>query len=104
MNSSDLGVEAVLFTIVGVIAGVLLAGFVVAMAASSLGGRRFGLLSIGMGLVVVIATVVDAVVIWRTVEGEVTGWDLLWAACLTVVGVRSFRRLMSPPHPSPGVT
>jgi hypothetical protein len=102
MDSSDLGVEAVLYAIAGVVLGVLLAGVLVAVAASWLGGRHFGLLSIGMGLIVAIATVVDGVVIWRAVAGEVTGWDLLWAAALTLAGVWSVRRLASEPLRSSG--
>jgi hypothetical protein len=100
VDSSDVGIEAALYAIVGVVVGILLAGVVVAMAASLLGRRRFGLLSIGMGLVVAIATVVDVVVIWRFVGGEATGWDLLWAAGLTVAGGGSLHRLAAPPHPS----
>lgn len=100
IDASELGLEAVFYAILGVLVGIPLAGLAVAAVASVLGGRRFGLGSIGMGLVVAIATVVDAVVIWRTVSGEVTGWDLLWAAGLTVAGVWSLRRLASPPHPS----
>lgn len=98
MDSSESGLEAVLYAIAGVVVGMLLAGVVVAVAASRLGGRHFSLLSIGMGLVVVIATAVDAVVIWRAVAGDVTGWDLVWAAVLTLAGVWSVRRLASPPQ------
>ena len=102
MDSSNLGLEAVLYAIAGVVLGVLLAGVLVAVAASWFGGRRFSLLSIGMGLVVAIATVVDVLVIWRAVAGEVTGWDLLWAAVLTLAGVWSVRRLTSRPLRSAG--
>ena len=102
MDSSALGLEAVLYAIAGVVVGMILAGVIVAVAASWLGGRQFSLLSIGMGLVVAIATVVDVVVIWRAVAGEVTGWDLLWAAVLTLAAVWSVRRLASPPHRSAG--
>jgi len=95
MDSSGVGLEAVFYAVAGVIVGVFLAGLVIAVAASSLGGRGFGPVSLLLGLVVAIATVVDVVVIWRTVGGEVTGWDLLWAAALTVAGVWSARRLGS---------
>ena len=100
IDSSDLGLEAVLYAIAGVALGILLAGVLVAVAASRLGGRHFSLLSIGMGLVVAIAAVVDVVVIWRAVTGEVTGWDLLWAAALTLGAGWSVRRLSSQPDRS----
>ncbi len=102
MDSSDVGIEAVLYAIAGVVLGVLVAGAFVAAAAGWLGGRHFGLLSFGMGLVVAIASVVDVVVIWRAVAGEVTRWDLLWAVALTLAGVWSVRQLLSQPLPSPG--
>ena len=102
IDSSDLGLDALLYAIAGVFLGILLAGVLVAVAASWLGGRHFGLLSIGMGLVVVIAAGVDVVVIWRAVSGEATGWDLLWAAALTLGAVWSVRRLSSQPVRSPG--
>ena len=44
MDSSDLGLEAVLYAIAGVVLGILLAGVLVAVAASWLGGRHFSLL------------------------------------------------------------
>jgi hypothetical protein len=99
IDARELGLEAVFYAFLGVLVGIQLAGLVVAAAASVLGGRRFGLGSFGMGLVVVIAAAVDAVVIWRTVGGEVTGWDLVWAAGLTMAGFWSLRRLGQPPHP-----
>lgn len=102
IDSSDLGLDAVLYAIAGVVLGILLAGVLVAVAASWLGGRHFSLLSIGMGLVVAIAAGVDVVVIWRAVSGEATGWDLLWAAALTLGAVWSVRRLSSQPVRSPG--
>ena len=102
MDSRDLGVEAVLYAIAGVALGVLLAGFLVAGAASRLGGRRLGLLSIGLGLVVAMAAAVDVVVIWRAVDGDVTGWDLVWAAVLTMAAVWSVRRLAARPLRSAG--
>jgi hypothetical protein len=98
IDARELGLEAVFYAIIGVLVGILLAGLVVAAAASVLGGRRFGLGSFGMGLVVALAAVVDAVVIWRTVGGDVTGWDLVWEVGLTAAAVWSLRRLALPPH------
>ena len=96
IDASGLGIEVVLWAIVGLLVGVSLAGLMVAAAASWLGGRQFGLGSIGMGVVVAVATAVDVVVIWRTIGGEVTGWDLVWAAGSTAAGIWSVRRLSSP--------
>jgi uncharacterized protein (DUF486 family) len=101
MDSSDLGLDAVLYAIAGVVLGIALAGVILAVGASRLGGRRFSPASVGIGLVVAIATVVDVVVAWRAVTGEATGWDLLWAALLTVASLWSLRRLASPPHQPP---
>ncbi len=100
IDASELGIEAAIYAILGVLVGVPLAGLLVAAVASGLGGRRFGFGSIGMGIVVSLATGVLVVVIWRTIGGEVTGWDLLWAAGLTVSAVWSLRRLALPPHAS----
>lgn len=104
MDSSDLGLDAVLYAITGVVLGIALAGVILAVGASRLRGRRMSPASFGMGLVVAIATAVDVVVAWRAVAGEATGWDLLWAAVLTVAGLWSLRRLASPYHQPSGGT
>ncbi len=96
MDASGVGLEAVFYAVAGAVVGVFLAGLVIAVVASLLGGRGFGPVSLILGLVVAVVTVVDVVVIWRIVGREVTGWDLLWAAGLTVAGVWSMRRLASP--------
>lgn len=93
IDASELGIEAAVSVILAVLVGVPLVGLLVAAVASRLGGRRFGFASIGMGTVVSVAAFVDVVVLERTVSGEVTFWDLLWAGGLTVVAVWSVRRL-----------
>lgn len=97
IDASDSGLDAVIYAIIGVLVAVPLAGLLVAAAASGLGGRRFGFGSIIMGIVVSVAAVVVVVVLWRTIGGDVTGWDLLWAAGLTMAAVWSLRRLAAPP-------
>ncbi len=92
MDASGFGLEAVVYAILAVLVGVPLVGLLIAATAHRLGGRRFGFASIGMGIVVFVATVV-VVVLQRTINGEVTGWDLLWAAGLTVAAVWSLRML-----------
>ena len=101
MDSSDLGFGAVPLAILGALVGLLVAGLVVAGIASWWGGRRFGPVSVFLGLVVALAVTVDLIVIWRTFGREVTGWDLLWAAGLTVAGGWSLRRLAAPSSRSP---
>ena len=96
MDASDSGFEAVIYAILAVLVSVPLVGVLIAAVASRLGGRRFGFGSIGMGIVVAVAAVVVVVVLQRTISGEVTGWDLLWAAGLSVAGVWSLRRLALP--------
>jgi hypothetical protein len=93
MDSSDLGFGVVPLAIIGTLVGLLAAGLVVAGIASWMGGQHFGPMSVCLGLVVALAVAVDLVVIWRTIGGEVTGWDLVWAAGLTVAGGWSLRRL-----------
>jgi hypothetical protein len=87
--------------VIGTLVGLLVAGLVLAGIASWVGGRHFGPVSVFRGLVVALAVAVDLVVIWRTIGGEVTGWDLLWAAGLTVAGGWSLRRLAAPSSRSP---
>jgi ABC-type thiamin/hydroxymethylpyrimidine transport system permease subunit len=96
IDASELGIEAVIYAILAVLVGVPLVGLLIAAVASRLGGRRFGFGSIGMGIVVSVAAVVDVVVLRRTISGEVTGWDLLWAGGLTVAAVWTLRRLALP--------
>jgi hypothetical protein len=96
IDANELGIDAVVYAILAVLVGVPLVGLLIAAVASRLGGRRFGFRSTGMGTVVSVAAVVDAVVLQRTISGEVTGWDLLWAGGLTVAAVWNLRRLAVP--------
>ncbi len=100
VDASELGIGAVVAAILVVLVSVPLVGLVIAAVASRLGGRRFGFGSIGMGIVVSVAAVVVVVVLQRTISGEVTGWDLLWAAGLTVAAVWGLRRLALPQRAS----
>ena len=93
---SEFGFEAVIAAILAVLVSVPLVGLGVAAAASRLGGRRFGFGSIGMGMVIAVAAGVVVVVLQRTISGEVTGWDLLWAAGWTLAAVWCLRRLALP--------
>lgn len=104
VDASEFGLEAVVYAILAVFVGVPLVGLLVAAGASRLGGRRFGFASIGMGIVVSVAAVVVVVVLQRTISGEVTGWDLLWAAGLTVAAVWSLRQLTVPRQASTDAT
>ena len=92
------------YAILAVLVGVPLVGLLIAAAASGVGRRRFGLGSLGMGIVVSVAALVVVVVVQRTISGEVTGWDLLWAAGLTVAAVWSLRRLAVPQRTSTDTT
>jgi len=104
IDVSEAGLEAVIYAILAALVSVPLFGVVIAAVASRLGGRRFGFGSIGLGIVVSVAAVVVVVVLQRTVSGEVTGWDLLWAAGLTVAAVWSLRRLALPRRASTDTT
>jgi hypothetical protein len=96
VDTSESGFEAVIYAILAMLVSVPLVGLLIAAAASRLGGRRFGLWSIGLGVVVCVAAVVVVVVLQRTFSGEVTGWDLLWATGLAVAAAWSLRRLALP--------
>ena len=96
IDASEFGIDAVVYAVLAVLVGVPFVGLLIAAVASRLGGRRFGFGSIGMGIVVAVAAVVDVVVLQRTISGEVTGWDLLWAGGLTLAAVWSLRRLALP--------
>jgi hypothetical protein len=98
IDASELGIEAMIHAILAVFVGVPFIGLLIAAVASRLGGRRFGLGSIGIGIVVAVAAIVDVVVVQRTINGEVTGWDLLWAGGVTAAAVWSLRRLALPPR------
>ncbi len=100
LDATELGLEAVFYAILGVLVGVPLAGLLIATLASALGRRQFGFGSFAMGIVVSIAALVVVVVLSRTIEGEVTGFDLLWAAGLSVVAAWSLRKLASRPQAS----
>jgi hypothetical protein len=96
VDAGELGIEAVIAVILGVFVGVTLGGLLIAAMARRLGGRRFGFVSIGLGIVISATAVIVVVVLWRTIGGDVTGWDLLWAAGSTAAAVWSLRQLASP--------
>ena len=104
IDASELGLEAVIYAILAVLVSVPLVGLLIAAVASRFGGRRFGFGSIGMGIVVSVAAIVVVVVLQRTMSGDVTGWDLLLAAGLTVAAVWSLRRLTLPRRASTDTT
>lgn len=96
VDASELGLEAAIYAVLAVLVGVPLAGLAIAGVASSLGRRRFGFVSVGIGIVVAVAALVVVVVLRRTMSGEVTDWDLLWAAGAALAGGWCLRRLALP--------
>jgi len=70
--------NGVIYAVVGLVAGILLAGVLVGLILSRVGGRRVPI-AICFGLSAAIASVIDVVVLSRTVSGEVTVWDVCWA-------------------------
>jgi hypothetical protein len=94
LDAGGFGLEAVIYAILAMLVGVPLVGLLIAAAASRLGGRQFGAWSVGMGIVVSVATVVVVVVLQRTISGEVTERSHdpelqrgLWGASGTLTGV-----------------
>lgn len=102
MDARDLGLEALLLAIIAAMAGLIVSAVVIAVIASWLGGRSVGPSSIGLAMVAGTAAVVDILVISRSISGEVTGWDLLWAGAMTMAGGWAVRRLASPSHRGTG--
>jgi len=94
IDANELGLEAVLYAIVGAIAGVVVLGLAISVLAARLGGRRPGLASVGFGQVVSLAALVATLVIARTMDGEATRWDWLWAIGLATAAAWCGRRLM----------
>ena len=54
IDASELGLEAVFYSILGLVVGVVVLGFAIAVLAARLGGRTLGFASVGFGLVVVV--------------------------------------------------
>jgi hypothetical protein len=99
IDADKLDLTGLLYAIIGIGVGILVAGLLIAIVAGRMGGRRFGVRSIALGLVIAVALFVDVVVASRTLSGDVTGWDVLWAAVLTAGAGWCVRRL-GPPAPS----
>ena len=93
VNASELDLSPVFWAILGITGYMLMMSFAVAVLAAHFGVRRFGIPSLSLGLMIAIAVLVDAVVLFRTVHGAATAWDLLWAVGLASVGVLCARRL-----------
>ena len=94
IDASELGLEAVFYAILGLVVGVAVLGFAIAVLTARLGGRSFGFASVGFGLVVSTAAVVAIVVLARTLDGEATRWDWLWAVGLATAAAWCARQLM----------
>lgn len=82
IDPDGLDVNGVVYTVVGVIAGVLVTGVLIGLAASRVTERRAPI-AILFGIVAATAFAVAAVVVTRTLSGEVTAWDLCWVIGLT---------------------
>lgn len=93
IDASELGLEAVFYAILGLVVGVAVLGFAIAVLTARLGGRSFGFASVGFGLVVSTAAVVAIVVLARTVDGEATSWDWLWTVGLATAAAWCVRQL-----------
>ena len=93
IDAGGFGLEAVIYAILAMLVGVPLVGLLIAAAASRL-GRQFGVWSVGMGIVVSVATVVVVVGLPRTISGEANERSHdpelqrgLWSASETLTGV-----------------
>lgn len=94
IDASELGLEAVFYAVVGTVGGVLVSSIVLALVVSRWHRRELRPMHLLQSLVVVVAVVVVTVVVWRTIEGDVTGWDLVWAFGLAAAAWWSGARLI----------
>lgn len=90
IDPEGLDIEAVIYAIVGVVVGVLLAGVLIGIVVRRVDGRRLPV-ALCFGIVAATALVVDAVVLSRTLSGDVTIWDVCWAVGLTTAAGWSWR-------------
>lgn len=93
INAGELDLDGALWAILGLAGYTLMVPVAVALVAARLGGRRFGIRSVAVGLVIAIAVLVAVVVLLRTLGGEATVWDVLWTVSLTAVAVVGARGL-----------
>lgn len=90
IDSNGLGVDGVIVAAVGVVVAVLVTGLLIGLVAGRLAGCRPPI-AIGFGMSCAVALVVDAVVVARTLSGEVTVWDVIWACGLTTAALSLWR-------------
>jgi hypothetical protein len=95
IDAHELGVGGVLVAIGATVAGLLCAALLIGMLFARVGSDRFRIWSMASGLVIALALLVDVVVVSRALAGEVTGWDLVWAAGLTAAAVWAVRRSLT---------
>jgi len=94
IDASELGLEAVLYAVLGTVAGVLASSIGLALVVSRWRRRELRPTHLLQSLVVVVAVVVITAVVWRTIEGDVTGWDLAWVFGLAAAAWWSGARLV----------
>ena len=97
INAEDLDLTGVFVVVALVVLVVPALGLLITFAAVRFGPLEFGPGSVALGFVAAIAAVVDVVVGWRMLRGEVTAWDVVWAAGLTTTAV-GVARLVSSRH------
>jgi hypothetical protein len=95
IDADELGIGGVLVAIGATVAGLLCAALLIGILLARVGGGRFRIWSMASGLVIALALLVDVVVVARALAGEVTGWDLIWAAGLTAGGAWAVRRSLT---------
>ena len=95
IDTGDLDLTGVFVLVALVVVGVPALGLLITFATVRVGPLRLGPASVALGLVTAITIVVDAVVGWRTLRGEATGWDLVWAAGLTTTTLGGARLVSS---------
>jgi hypothetical protein len=93
IDAGELGFEVVLLAVLGVVAGSLIVGAIIATTCARLGRRPLGCVSLLMSWALAVGLGVVALVLWRAKNGEATLFDWLWAGGLVALSWFMFRSL-----------
>ncbi|MEO8697563.1 MAG: hypothetical protein ABI658_28945 [Acidimicrobiales bacterium] len=93
----DLGLDAVLFVLVALVAGSVVSAVVIGVGCARSGRRRLGCASLLMAWALTVSVGTMLVVVWRAKDGEATRYDWLWAGAMMGLGWTTAGRLWRRP-------
>ena len=97
IDARELGLEAILYMVLGVVAGSFAVAVIIGTTCARLGRRPLGGVSLLISWALVVGLGVVAVVLWRAKDGEATLFDWLWACGLGAVSWVIARSLWNRP-------